>query len=54
MISKHKISFESLSDKRWKNLDKKLQIDVSKYRRVRRDVREAYPCFFGSLKIDIV
>jgi hypothetical protein len=38
MISKHKISFESLSDKRWKNLDKKLQIDVSKYRRVRRDV----------------
>jgi hypothetical protein len=38
MISKHKISFESLSDKRWKSLDKKLQIDVAKYRRVRRDV----------------
>ena len=38
MISKHKISFEGISDKIWKNLDKKLQIDVSKYRRVRRDV----------------
>lgn len=38
MISKHKISFEGISDKVWKNLDKKLQIDVSKYRRVRRDV----------------
>ena len=38
MISKHKLSFEGISDKVWKNLDKKLQIDVSKYRRVRRDV----------------
>ena len=38
MISKHKLSFEGISDKIWKNLDKKLQIDVSKYRRVRRDV----------------
>ena len=38
MISKHKISFEGISDKIWKNLDKTLQIDVSKYRRVRRDV----------------
>ena len=38
MISKHKISFEGISDKVWENLDKKLQIDVSKYRRVRRDV----------------
>ena len=38
MISKHKLSFEGISDKVWENLDKKLQIDVSKYRRVRRDV----------------
>ena len=38
MISKHKLSFEGISDKVWNNLDKKLQIDVSKYRRVRRDV----------------
>ena len=38
MISKHKLSFEGISDKIWENLDKKLQIDVSKYRRVRRDV----------------
>ena len=38
MISKHKLSFEGINDKVWNNLDKKLQIDVSKYRRVRRDV----------------
>ena len=38
MISKHKLSFEGISDKVWNNLDKKLQIDVLKYRRVRRDV----------------
>ena len=38
MISKHKLSFEGISDKVWGNLDKKLQLDVSKYRRVRRDV----------------
>ena len=38
MISKHKLSFEGISDKVWKNLDKNLQSDVSKYRRVRRDV----------------
>ena len=38
MISKHKTQFEGLSDKVWDSLDKKLQIDLSKYRRVRRDV----------------
>lgn len=38
MISKHKTQFEGLSDKIWDSLDKKLQIDLSKYRRVRRDV----------------
>ena len=38
MISKHKTQFEGLSDKVWDSLDKKIQIDLSKYRRVRRDV----------------
>ena len=38
MISKHKTQFEGLSDKVWNSLDKKLQNDLSKYRRVRRDV----------------
>ena len=38
MISKHKISFEGISDKVWENLDKKLRDDVGKYRRVRREV----------------
>lgn len=38
MISKHKTQFEGLSDKVWNSLDKDLQIDLSKYRRVRRDV----------------
>ena len=38
MISKHKTQFEGISDKIWNSLDKKLQIDLSKYRRVRRDV----------------
>ena len=38
MISKHKLSFEGISDKKWKSLDKNLRDDVSKYRRVRRDV----------------
>ena len=27
MISKHKLSFEGISDKVWKNLDKKLKYD---------------------------
>ena len=38
MISKHKTQFEGLSEKVWDSLDNKLQIDLSKYRRVRRDV----------------
>lgn len=38
MISKHKTQFEGLSDKVWNSLDKDLQTDLSKYRRVRRDV----------------
>ena len=38
MISKHKTQFEGLSDKVWNSLDKDLQLDLSKYRRVRRDV----------------
>lgn len=38
MISKHKTQFEGLSDKVWNSLDKKLQNDLSKYRRVRRDI----------------
>ena len=33
MISKHKLSFEGISDKKWKSLDKNLRDDVSKYRR---------------------
>ena len=41
MISKHKLSFEGISDKVWKNLDKKLQIDVSKYK----------ICIYGSEKV---
>lgn len=38
MISKHKTQFEGISDKVWNSLDKKLRDDLSKYRRVRRDV----------------
>ena len=38
MISKHKTQFEGLSDKVWNSLNKDLQLDLSKYRRVRRDV----------------
>ena len=40
MISKHKLSFEGISDKKWKSLDKNLRDDVSKYRRCRRKVLE--------------
>ena len=38
MLSKHKTQFEGIPDKVWDSLDKKLQVDLSKYRRVRRDV----------------
>lgn len=38
MISKHKTQFEEISDKVWDSLDEKLQIDLARYRRVRRDV----------------
>ena len=38
MISKHKLSFEGISEKKWNSLSKNLRDDVSKYRRVRRDV----------------
>jgi hypothetical protein len=38
MISKHKTQFESITDKVWKGLSKEMKTDLSKYRRVRRDV----------------
>ena len=38
MLDKHRMEFEGLSDKVWNNLDKTTQIDLAKYRRVRRDV----------------
>jgi len=36
-LNKHKMGFESVSDDVWNSFDKELQIDLGKYRRVRRD-----------------
>jgi len=52
MISKHKISFESISKERWKTLDKKLKDDIGKYRRVRKQTFK-WNEEIEELKIDI-
>ena len=38
MLSKIRMEFEGLSDKRYNELDKELRDDLAKYRRMRRDV----------------